>query len=176
MLVSEIVVSLLLLVLLFSLCLSGGLAWIEMERSVFGFAWSALLGMLDERDGEALWLAAVEAVGRGIVWEAAACLLEPLCMCCIQYFLSGTTSLLHRHFFPSVLLHLPGSSSMLFRFPKHDLLQPWTENNSKRANQPYFHHSKREHVVNYDLSINFSKAWWGWINKTLLKAINFFFL
>lgn len=36
---------------------------------------------------------------------------RPLCMCRSQYFWSGAASLEHRHFFPSVLLHLPGSGS-----------------------------------------------------------------
>lgn len=34
-------------------------------------------------------------------------------MCRSQYFWSGATSLEHLHFFPSVLLHLPGSGSVL---------------------------------------------------------------
>lgn len=38
---------------------------------------------------------------------------RPLLMCLSQYFWSGTASLEHRHFFPSVLRHLPGSGSML---------------------------------------------------------------
>lgn len=35
----------------------------------------------------------------------------PLCMCFSQYFESGKASFEHLHFFPSVLLHLPGSGS-----------------------------------------------------------------
>ena len=49
-----------------------------------------------------------------IGWEGSTSFLErwrPLCMCLSQYFLFGKTSLLHLHFFPSVLLHLPGSGS-----------------------------------------------------------------
>jgi hypothetical protein len=45
-------------------------------------------------------------------WEVSTSFLErwrPLCMCLSQYFFWGTGSLLHLHFFPSVLLHLPGS-------------------------------------------------------------------
>lgn len=35
----------------------------------------------------------------------------PLCMCLSQYLESGYASFEHLHFFPSVLLHLPGSGS-----------------------------------------------------------------
>lgn len=38
----------------------------------------------------------------------------PLCMCLSQYFESGYASFEHLHFFPSVLLHLPGSGSIFF--------------------------------------------------------------
>lgn len=38
---------------------------------------------------------------------------RPLFMCRSQYFWSATASLEHRHFFPSVLRHLPGSGSLL---------------------------------------------------------------
>lgn len=37
---------------------------------------------------------------------------RPRCMWRSQYFCPATTSLEHLHFFPSVLLHLPGSGSM----------------------------------------------------------------
>ena len=43
---------------------------------------------------------------------------RPLFMCRSQYFWSTTASLEHRHFFPSVLLHLPGSGSVLFENPR----------------------------------------------------------
>ena len=42
---------------------------------------------------------------------------RPLLMCRSQYFWSGTASLRHRHFFPSVLRHLPGSGSVLLAYP-----------------------------------------------------------
>lgn len=45
------------------------------------------------------------------------CFLErgrPLCICRSQYFWWGATSLEHLHFLPSVLLHLPGSRSLIF--------------------------------------------------------------
>lgn len=47
--------------------------------------------------------------------EASTSFLErrrPLCTCLSQYLWSGSASLLHLHFFPSVLLHLPGSGSI----------------------------------------------------------------
>lgn len=43
--------------------------------------------------------------------------LFPLCMCLSQYFESGYASFEHRHFFPSVLLHLPGSGSTFLPKP-----------------------------------------------------------
>lgn len=54
--------------------------------------------------------AAAPAVSTGFLER-----LRPRCMCRSQYFWSGTTSLEHRHFLPSVRLHRPGSGSMLFR-------------------------------------------------------------
>ena len=41
----------------------------------------------------------------------------PLCMCLSQYFESGYASFEHLHFFPSVLLHLPGSGSIFLPNP-----------------------------------------------------------
>lgn len=38
--------------------------------------------------------------------------LRPRCICRSQYFESGYASFEHLHFFPSVLLHLPGSISI----------------------------------------------------------------
>lgn len=43
---------------------------------------------------------------------------RPLFMCLSQYFWSATASLEHRHFFPSVLRHLPGSGSVLLENPR----------------------------------------------------------
>lgn len=43
---------------------------------------------------------------------------RPLFMCLSQYFWSATASLEHRHFFPSVRRHLPGSGSVLPEKPK----------------------------------------------------------
>lgn len=40
----------------------------------------------------------------------------PLLMCCAQYFWSGRTSFLHRHFLPSVLLHLNSVSWLVLQF------------------------------------------------------------
>ena len=41
----------------------------------------------------------------------------PLCICLSQYFESGYASFAHLHFFPSVLLHLPGSGSTFLPKP-----------------------------------------------------------
>lgn len=41
----------------------------------------------------------------------------PLCMCLSQYLESGYASFEHLHFFPSVLLHLPGSGSTFLPNP-----------------------------------------------------------
>lgn len=43
---------------------------------------------------------------------------RPLFMCRSQYFWSATASLEHRHFFPSVLRHRPGSGSVLLEKPR----------------------------------------------------------
>lgn len=43
---------------------------------------------------------------------------RPLLLCRSQYFWSGTASLEHRHFFPSVLRHRPGSGSVLLAKPR----------------------------------------------------------
>ena len=43
---------------------------------------------------------------------------RPLFMCLSQYFWSATASLEHRHFFPSVRRHLPGSGSALPEKPR----------------------------------------------------------
>lgn len=62
---------------------------------------------------------AVVVEGRGCAALAftSTCFLErgrPRCMWRSQYFWSGATSREHRHFFPSVRRHLPGSGSTLF--------------------------------------------------------------
>jgi hypothetical protein len=41
----------------------------------------------------------------------------PLCICFSQYLESGYASFEHLHFFPSVLLHLPGSGSIFLPKP-----------------------------------------------------------
>lgn len=41
----------------------------------------------------------------------------PRCICLSQYFESGYASFAHLHFFPSVLLHLPGSGSTFLPKP-----------------------------------------------------------
>jgi len=63
--------------------------------------------------------AAAEAAAAALVlwpfWPSTGFLerWRPLLICRSQYFWSGTASLEHRHFFPSVRRHLPGSGSML---------------------------------------------------------------
>ena len=56
----------------------------------------------------------------GVVFKTSTGFLErffPLCMCLSQYFESGYASFEHLHFFPSVLLHLPGSGSIFLPNP-----------------------------------------------------------
>lgn len=48
----------------------------------------------------------------------------PLCMCLSQYFESANASFEHLHFFPSVLLHLPGSGSTFLPKPIWKQLHP----------------------------------------------------
>lgn len=48
----------------------------------------------------------------------------PLCMCLSQYLESGYASFEHLHFFPSVLLHLPGSGSTFLPNPISKHPQP----------------------------------------------------
>lgn len=60
------------------------------------------------------------------------CFLErwrPRFMCRSQYFWSTTASLEQRHFFPSVLLHLPGSGSVLFEYPRWNPPHPTASHN-----------------------------------------------
>lgn len=55
-----------------------------------------------------------------VVFKTSTGFLErflPLCMCLSQYFESGNASFEHLHFFPSVLLHLPGSGSIFLPMP-----------------------------------------------------------
>lgn len=69
----------------------------------------------------------------------------PLCMCLSQYLESGYASFEHLHFFPSVLLHLPGSGSIFLPRPiwkqlhptanakqKHILMKKFVETEEKR--------------------------------------------
>lgn len=64
---------------------------------------------------------AVDNDGEEVVkgWDST-CFLErlrPRFMWRSQYLESGYASLAHRHFLPSVLLHLPGSGSIFFPYP-----------------------------------------------------------
>lgn len=59
----------------------------------------------------------IVAVGfdiKKVLWSSTGFLerTQPLCMWRSQYFWSGSTARRHRHFFPSVLLHRPGSKSI----------------------------------------------------------------
>lgn len=49
---------------------------------------------------------------------------RPRFICRSQYFWSATASLEHRHFFPSVRRHLPGSGSALPEKPRWNGLHP----------------------------------------------------
>ena len=53
---------------------------------------------------------------------------RPLFMCLSQYFWSATASREHRHFFPSVRRHLPGSGSVLPEYPRWKEPHPTTYN------------------------------------------------
>lgn len=99
----------------------------EIERWVFEVTASLTVLLMAEAVAIAVVLLLLPPCSE---WEASTCFLErwrPLCMCRSQYFWSGTASLLHLHFFPSVLLHLPGSGSMLFLMSKYNGLRPVTE-------------------------------------------------
>lgn len=124
---SVIVVSLLLLEVLFSLLyICGGLPGIEIESFVFGIERTVLQGAAAVGASLAVLEVAPESATMVEGWKVLTGLLAPLCMCLPQYFSLGTTSLLHLHFFPSVLLHLPASSSVPFLLSKLKLLQPTT--------------------------------------------------
>lgn len=57
----------------------------------------------------------------------------PLCMCLSQYLESGYASFEHLHFFPSVLLHLPGSGSTFLPNPISKHPQPTAATESYKA-------------------------------------------
>lgn len=52
----------------------------------------------------------------------------PLCMCLSQYLESAYASFEHLHFFPSVLLHLPGSGSIFLPSPIWKQFHPTARN------------------------------------------------
>lgn len=71
-------------------------------------------------DGKGFITVVVAAVDDVIVEASSTGFLErflPLCMCLSQYLESGNASFEHLHFFPSVLLHLPGSGSAFLPKP-----------------------------------------------------------
>lgn len=74
--------------------------------------------VIDKIDEVATATAETESVF--VVFKTSTGFLErflPLCMCLSQYFESGYASFEHLHFFPSVLLHLPGSGSIFLPNP-----------------------------------------------------------
>lgn len=78
---------------------------------------------VDDNDVDIVATMAVGLVVPGAEWPVwpSTGFLErwrPLFMCLSQYFWSATASLEHRHFFPSVRRHLPGSGSALPEKPK----------------------------------------------------------
>jgi len=78
------------------------------------------------------WLLLLMLVGVVVLVLTSTGFLErgrPLCMWRSQYLWFGATSLEHLHFLPSVLLHLPGSGSVLLANLR--LKPPSTENKIK---------------------------------------------
>ena len=70
--------------------------------------------LTDDIAGEGLVIAVVVNIVVVLLEETSTGFLErflPLCICLSQYLESGYASFEHLHFFPSVLLHLPGSGS-----------------------------------------------------------------
>ena len=123
---------------LFSLCcVNGVLAGIDMERLVLGIVQYAFRMLVVAVAVE--WGSRVSATAEVVVtgsWSAKR-LLAPLCMWVAQYFWPGRTALLHRHFLPSVLRHLPGSRSILFLSLRYELLQPETVITAIKKQQSY---------------------------------------
>ena len=77
---------------------------------------------------------------------------RPLFMCRSQYFWSTTASLEHRHFFPSVRRHLPGSGSELLEYPRWKAPHPTTKYQQTTKcgtspNQITKHKLARKHVI-----------------------------
>lgn len=99
------------------------------------------------------------SIGLEVVAAAAAewpdwpstCFLErwrPLFICRSQYFWSATASLEHRHFFPSVLRHRPGSGSLLLENPRwnppQDTIKP-----------------QNPQLINHTINLGFIISIWG---------------
>lgn len=98
-----------------------------------------LLDITDADEDEAFG-ATLEAVVPETAWPVwpSTGFLErwrPLLMCLSQYFWSGTASLEHRHFFPSVRRHLPGSGSVLPAKPRWKEPHPTTRTKCKGDNR-----------------------------------------
>lgn len=112
--------------------MNGALAGIDMERFVFGIAQCAfcMLVVVEGQGNRAMVTAeqVVVAAGSSLVKR----FLAPLCMCVAQYFWPGRTALLHCHFLPSVLRHLPYAGSMLVLSLRYEGLQTETEMAGKK--------------------------------------------
>lgn len=79
----------------------------------------------------------VVAVAAWPVWPSTGFLerWRPLLMCLSQYFCSGTASLEHRHFFPSVLRHLPGSGSVFPDKPRWKDPHPTAQSKNEKEKE-----------------------------------------
>lgn len=79
--------------------------------------------LIDEMGGERfVVVAAADVTSTGFLER-----FLPLCMCLSQYLESGYASFEHLHFFPSVLLHLPGSGSTFLPYPISKHVHPTAE-------------------------------------------------
>ena len=114
----------------------GALSWTDIESFVLGdqqFAfWTSVgaegSGIRAMVTAELISVVVVMTVVAGGDSRFVKRLLAPLCICVAQYFWPGRTALLHRHFLPSVLRHLPGSGSIIpLLLLRYESLQPETE-------------------------------------------------
>lgn len=98
------------------------------------------------RTAEADWEDAVVGIAFAAlpVWFST-CFLErwrPRFMCRSQYFWSATASLEHRHFFPSVRRHLPGSGSAFPEKPRWNGSHTTATTKERNAMKNQQQHSK----------------------------------
>lgn len=73
---------------------------------------------------------------------------RPLFMCLSQYFWSATASLEHRHFFPSVRRHLPGSGSVFPEKPRWKEPQLTTQLKPKNKKTEISKRGERRSILN----------------------------